>query len=108
IDSGRLEIHASRPSLYGLEMHLATMHKHVVEFAPRTLILDPISNLNQAGAASGPMLVRLVDFLKNRGITALFTSLTSDPQRPESTDAGVSSLMDTWLLVRNLETIGER
>ena len=110
IKADLLRFHAARPTFYGLEMHLAVIHKAVTTFSPSAVILDPMTNLFQAGAEEDvrPMLIRLLDFLKSRGITALFTSLTGGGAASETTDVGVSSLMDTWLLLRNLETSGER
>ncbi|HLX69866.1 MAG TPA: circadian clock protein KaiC [Verrucomicrobiae bacterium] len=108
---GLLQFHASRPTLYGLETHLAVMHKQVKDFNPRVVIIDPISNLVNTGAASEvrSMLLRLVDFLKAKQITAFFTSLTSaDAATLEQTDVGISSIMDTWLLLRDIELGGER
>ena len=108
---GLLQFHASRPTLYGLETHLAVMHKQIKEFGPRVVIIDPISNLINAGSPSEvrAMLLRLVDFLKAQQITALFTSLTSMGSATlEDTDLGVSSVMDTWLLLRDIELGGER
>jgi circadian clock protein KaiC len=108
--NGTLRLHASRPTLLGLEAHLVQIHKHVVDFDPAVVILDPISNFVASGTAADAqtMLLRLIDFLKARGVTALFTHLTSGGRPTEATDIGVSSLIDTWLLVRDLETGGER
>ena len=106
-----LQFHASRPTLYGLETHLAVMHKQIKEFNPRVVIIDPISNLVNTGSAIEvrAMLLRLVDFLKSRKITALFTSLSSaDMKTLEQTDVGISSIMDSWLLLRDIELGGER
>jgi circadian clock protein KaiC len=108
---GLLKYHASRPTVYGLEMHLVTIHKLVKDFAPDVIILDPITNLATMGSAGevNSMLVRLIDFLKTEGITALFTGLTSAAQSSlEATEVGISSLIDTWLVVRDMETNGER
>jgi circadian clock protein KaiC len=85
------------------------MHKQIIQFDPRVVVIDPVTNLTEVGnvmEARG-MLTRLVDFLKTRGITALFTSLSAG-NNAEMTEVGISSLMDTWLLVRNLESNGER
>jgi circadian clock protein KaiC len=106
---GLLRFYASRPHVYGLETHLALMHKQIIQFDPRVVVIDPVTNLTEVGnvmEARG-MLTRLVDFLKTRGITALFTSLSAG-NNAEMTEVGISSLMDTWLLVRNLESNGER
>jgi circadian clock protein KaiC len=111
VKKGLLEIHSSRPTLYGLEMHLAVMHKTIREFLPQIVIVDPINNLIATGSSQEvrAMLVRLIDFLKMQKITALFTNLTSPSQDSlEETDIGLSSLMDTWLLLRDIESGGER
>lgn len=106
---GLLEIHATRPSLYGLEMHLLTMHKQIEAFGPRLVVLDPISSLMSAGSPRDVkwMMVRLFDSLKMRQITGFVTYLTANT-RMEETEAGISSLIDTWLEVRDVETNAER
>jgi circadian clock protein KaiC len=108
--AGRLTIHASRPTLLGLEAHLVQIHKLVQEVEPSTVIVDPISNFVSGGTAADAhaMLLRLIDFLKTKRITAMFTHLTSGGRTLEATDVGVSSLIDTWLLVRDFELGGER
>jgi len=105
-----LRFRSSRPTFCGLETHLAIMHKLVEEFDPSAVIVDPVTNLLQIGdeREAGAMLVRLIDYLKMRGTTCLFTSLTAGGSAIEATDVGVSSLMDTWILLRNLESGGER
>jgi circadian clock protein KaiC len=103
-------MHASRPTFHGLEMHLVQLHKMVAEFEPEAVIIDPISNFTAAGTTTEvqSMLLRLVDFLKERQITALFTHLTSGNDAREATDVGISSIIDTWLLMRDIELGGER
>jgi circadian clock protein KaiC len=111
VKKGLLQFHASRPTLYGLETHLAVMHKQVRDFKPRVVVIDPISNLINSGSTNEvrSMLLRLVDFLKSQQITAFFTSLSSpDMKSLEQTDVGISSIMDTWLLLRDIELGGER
>jgi circadian clock protein KaiC len=110
VRAGLLTFHSSRPTLHGLEMHLAIMHRMVEKLKASAVIIDPITNLIQSGSrdAVNAMLVRLLDFLKERRVTTLFTSLTGGGQAAEATEAGISSLMDTWLLLRNLEASGER
>src|SRR5882724_8352105 len=111
VKKGLLQFSASRPTLYGLETHLAVMHKQVAEFSPDVVVIDPISNLVNTGSPNEvrSMLLRLVDFIKSRRITALFTSLSSpDMKTLEQTDMGISSIMDTWLLLRDIELGGER
>jgi circadian clock protein KaiC len=91
-------------------MHLATMMKTIREFEPDVVVVDPLSNIGSAGttAEAGLLATRLVDFLKSSGITGLFTSLAAPSALDPQTDIGVSSLIDTWLLVRELESNGER
>jgi circadian clock protein KaiC len=113
IKKGLLEIHASRPTLQGHEQHLVTMHDAVRAFHPTVVAVDPITNLFMAhnDAEVKPTLMRLIDFLKKEQITAIFTSLTTGGDAmtaPEDSQVGVSSLMDTWLLLRNIEFNGER
>jgi circadian clock protein KaiC len=105
VKKGLLKMHSSRPTLHGLEMHLVQMHKMVAEFDPTAIVVDPISNFIDTSSAieAQSMLLRLVDFLKSRGTTALFTHLTSGRSALEATDIGVSSLIDTWLLLRDIE-----
>jgi circadian clock protein KaiC len=110
IDKGLLEMHASRPTLHGLEMHLVAIHKKIKRFKPKTVILDPITNLVTVGSVSEvkSMLIRLIDFLQAEQITVLFTALALNTIVNEQTDEGVSSLVDAWLLVRDIESNGER
>lgn len=110
-DKGLLQFQAWRPTTYSLEMHLVRLHKFVEDTKPSAVIVDPITNLLSVAADRAEvtsMLTRLLDFLKYRQITALFTSLTHGGQATEATDIGISSLIDTWLLVRDLEINGER
>jgi circadian clock protein KaiC len=111
IRKGLLQIHASRPTLHGLEQHLVIMYDTVREFDPAVVAVDPITNLVPSNSIQQvkPMLMRLIDFLKQRLITALFTSLTDlKGDVSEGSMVGVSSLMDTWLQLRNVESNGER
>lgn len=110
VKKGLLKFVATRPTFHGLEMHLTSIHKEVKEFDPSLIVIDPISNFMTAGTAreTNSMLVRLVDFLKVRGTTAVFISLTSGGKSLESTDEGLSSLIDTWILLRDIELGGER
>ncbi|HEV8510319.1 MAG TPA: circadian clock protein KaiC [Gemmatimonadales bacterium] len=107
---GLLQVHAARPTTSGLEGHLSAMHRLIEEKKPRVVVVDPISNLISVGTSVEvkAMLARLIDFMKVRQVTALFTSLTFDEAHPEGTDVGISSFMDTWLVLRNLEMNGER
>lgn len=110
IDAGLLEMHAARPTLTGLEMHLVAIHKHVRRFKPKTIILDPITNLVTIGSLSEvkSMLIRLIDFLQTEQVTVVFTALSLNTNENEATDEGVSSLVDAWILVRDIEANGER
>ncbi|HEX7627741.1 MAG TPA: circadian clock protein KaiC [Candidatus Methanoperedens sp.] len=105
-----LDIYAVRPTIYGLEMHLVKMYKLINEFKPQVVIIDPITNLITVGSETEvkSMLSRLIDFLKMNQITALFTNLSHAGGALELTEFGISSLMDTWLLLRDIEIGGER
>jgi circadian clock protein KaiC len=111
MDSGLLNVRSERPTAFGLEVHLARIHDEVRRFDPHVVVIDPITNFFSVGSATEvhATLTRLVDMLKSRGITALFTSLTNPNSGSlELTNAGVSSVIDAWLLVRELEQHGER
>ena len=101
VAKGLLQFHADRPNRHGLETHLLTMHHAVEVFDPDVVVMDPITNLLAVGTTIDvrSMLTRVIDFLKMRGTTALFTSLTSSEQTLEQTETLISSLMDTWILV---------
>ncbi len=107
---GLLQFQATRPTHYGLETHLTTSIKLINDFKPSIVILDPINAfvLGENQTEVKTMLLRLVDFLKMKGITAFFTSLTSAGDTMENTDVYISSLIDTWLLLRDIEIGGER
>jgi circadian clock protein KaiC len=110
IKAGLLQIHSSRPSAHGLEMHLVRMHKLIEDFGPSVVVMDPLSNMKSAGTTedSQAMLVRLIDYLRSRMVTLLLVSLTGGGETTEATDEDVSSIVDTWLLVRDIELDGER
>ena len=110
VNKGLLEFRNSRPTLYGLEMHLVTMHKAIETFNPAIVVVDPISNLVAAASEMEvkSMLSRLIDFLKMKQITAFCTDLTAMDESLERTEVGISSLMDTWLLLQVIEGSGER
>jgi circadian clock protein KaiC len=108
--SGLLQFRATRPTLYGLETHLTTSIKQINLFKPDIVILDPINAFVVGGNQNEVkiMLLRLVDFLKMKKITAFFTSLSTAGDIMEDTDVSISSLIDTWLLLRDIESGGER
>jgi len=108
VKRGLLQFHSARPTLYGLEMHLATMFKEISAFKPRVVIVDPITSLMEAGsdAESKGMVTRLIDFLKSEQITSLFTSLTQGNHNLQQSEMGMSSLMDAWLLLQDFEGNG--
>jgi circadian clock protein KaiC len=110
VKKGLLKFHNARPSAWGLEIHLALIHKSTSEFKPAVVVVDPITNFLAVGESieTKQMLTRLIDFLKMRQITGMFTSLTSAQSEVEDSEVGVSSLMDAWLLVRTIESNGER
>lgn len=109
VAKGLLKFEVARPTVYGLEMHLVRMYALIGEFKPEVVIMDPISNMVAVGTEQevNAMLNRLIDFIKSRGITGVFTSL-AHPEATEMTEVAISSLIDTWLLLRTVETSGER
>lgn len=108
IDAGLLQCIAARPTFYSLEAHLAVMLREVQRFAPMLVVLDPISAFLESGEAREvqAMLLRMIDYLKSKGITGVFTHLAHE-QGESRTDAGLSSLMDAWILLLNREANGE-
>jgi circadian clock protein KaiC len=110
VERGLLKFHAVRPTVYGLEGHLTTIHKLLREVHPAVVVMDPVSNLFSVGSQQDvhATLMRLIDHLKSQQITAFFTSLNHGGTHLESTDVGISSLIDTWLLLRDIELYGER
>lgn len=110
VKRGLLRFHSARPSLYGLEMHLATMFKEIAAFQPHVVIIDPITSLMDAGTnfECRGMVTRLIDYLKAGLVTSLFTSLTQGGHALQQSEAAMSSLMDSWLLLQDLEGNGER
>jgi circadian clock protein KaiC len=110
VKKGLLNIHSSRATFYGLEMHLGLIHKIVQQFKPDIVVVDPVGALTGAGTRhdANLMIVRLIDFLKLRGITAMLTNLTSGGEALERTEIDISSIVDTWLLLRDIELDGER
>ncbi len=110
VKQGRLKFCAERPTGVGLEMHLLNVHREVTTFRPQIAVLDQITNFTALGNTLEikAMLTRLIDFFKMQQVTALFTTLTGSAGPLEATDSGVSSLMDTWLLLRDIENGGER
>jgi len=110
VELGLLQFRAARPTQAGLEMHLATMLKQIAAFDPQVVVVDPLNSFVTVGNEDDVklMLLRLVDTLKDRQTTGFFTSLTAGGDGLERTDIAVSSLIDTWLLVRDIENGGER
>jgi circadian clock protein KaiC len=110
VKKGLLKFQNARPSAWGLEIHLAVMHQTIAKFNPSVVVIDPITNFLAVGDQidTKAMLTRLIDFLKIKQITGMFTSLTSGQIEVENSEVGVSSLMDVWLLVKTIESNGER
>jgi circadian clock protein KaiC len=110
VQRGWLRFHAARPTLCGLEMHLATMFKEIAAFQPTVVIVDPITSLLTAGTdfETKGMVTRLIDFLKGGQVTSLFTSLTHGGHALQQSEIAMSSLMDSWLLLQDFEGNGER
>ena len=110
VERGLLRFEAARPTLHGLELHLAAVHQAIEDFRPVNVVLDPVTNLVQAGTQSEAhaMLMRMIDYLKSYEITTWLTSLTSPGLMAVETQVGISSLIDTWISLRDVETSGER
>jgi circadian clock protein KaiC len=110
IKKGLLNFHASRPTVYGLEMHLVAIHKIIRDMKPTVVVLDPITNLTTAGGVNEvkSMLIRLIDFLQTEGITVMLTSLSFNKTLVTQADEDISSLVDTWLIVQDIENNAER
>ncbi|NBB10255.1 circadian clock protein KaiC [Pseudomonas sp. SLFW] len=106
-DSGLLKIESARPSLYGLEVHLARMHREIKTFQPHAVVIDPISAFRGPESEVHATLLRLVDLLKSRGITAIFCSLADVAVRSPGLEREISSLMDSWISLTNIEADGE-
>lgn len=110
LDQGLLSVHSVRAASHGLELHLVSFYKMIKQFAPRVLVIDPISAFLRGGTAhdANAMVTRLVDFAKMQGVTACFTSLTAGDAALEKTSLEISSMVDTWLLLRDVEAAGHR
>ena len=108
VESGLLRFEAARPSLHGLETHLARMHRDIVRFKPSLVVIDPVSALSGPPNELQATLLRMVDMLKSRDITAVFTTLNSEGGFDERSDLGLSSLMDAWIKLKDNEANGER
>ena len=110
VQAGLLQYYGTRTTSYGLEMHLVKMHKLIEDSQPSVVVIDPVTSFLSSGTANEVkgMLTRLIDFLKSRHITAFLTTLTSEVEHLEQTDVHVSSLIDTWLVLRDMESGGER
>ncbi len=108
VRAGLLRFEAARPSVFGLEMHLARMHRDIDTFDPAVVVVDPLSALHGPTSELQATLMRMIDLLKGRGITAVFTSLRSERGGEPADDLGVSSLMDAWIKLLHIEANGER
>jgi circadian clock protein KaiC len=108
--SGLLRFHCVRPTIYGLETHLGNIHRLLEDFSPAAVVMDPVTSLMSGGPTEEvkAMLTRLIDFIKNANITALFTCLVEGGGEPENSGVGISSLMDTWILLTMIQSAGER
>jgi circadian clock protein KaiC len=110
VKKGLLRFHASRPSFYGLEMHLVTIHDLILEYKPDVVVLDPITDffVVGSGAEVKSIVTRIIDFLKTKGITTMLTTLTNEEMAVDDSMVGISSLIDTWISLRHIENNGER
>jgi circadian clock protein KaiC len=110
VDKGLLRFVAKRPTQFGLEAHLVGLHVAVTDFKPVAVVMDPITSMSSIGETEQikAMLTRLIDFLKQERITGVITSLTTGGAPLEQSEATISSLMDTWIILRSDESGGER
>jgi circadian clock protein KaiC len=110
VRKGLLRFEAVRPSYHGLEGHLLSLHGAVDRFRPAAVVVDPITGLGNLGSSNdvGSMLTRIIGHLKNLNVTSVFTSLTAPAEFPERSEAGISSFMDAWILIRMVEAANER
>lgn len=110
VDKGLLKFHIARPAMYGVEMHLVVMEDEVSRFKPQNVIIDPMTDFTAVGGGREikSLLTRLIDLLKARGITIMMTDLIRGDINPEKPETYISSIIDTWILLRNIEYNGER
>jgi circadian clock protein KaiC len=108
VETGLLQVETKRPSSFGFEMHLALMQRELDRFQPSSVIVDPVTSFRGPDSEVHALLLRMLDMLKTRGITTIFTSLTSSNDRVTQSDFGLSSLMDTWIFLLDIERNGER
>jgi len=110
VKKGLLQFHVARPTHYGLEMHLVTMYNLINEHNPDVVVLDPITDFFAVGSQAEvkATITRIIDFLKTKQITGFFTSYTSEEDGADQSIVGISSLIDAWISLRNLEINGER
>ena len=108
VESGLLRFETKRPTSFGFEMHLAHMQRELDRFRPAAVIVDPVTSFRGPDSEVHALLLRMIDILKTRGITTIFTSLTSSDERVAQSDFGLSSLMDTWISLVDIESNGER
>ena len=108
VEVGLLQFEAARPSLYGFEMHLARMHRDIEQFKPAAIVVDPISAFRGPATEIHATLLRLADICKTSGDHRVFTSLSAADEQMSESERSVSSLMDTWISLRDIEANGER
>jgi circadian clock protein KaiC len=111
VEKGLLQHRAWRPSQYGMEMHLLRIQKLVDELKPANVVVDPVTDFASGSTETAvhAMMIRMVDFLKQNGITAILTNLIKGGQKSlEETEQGISTFVDTWILLRDIEQSGER
>lgn len=110
IRNDMLRFHVARPTAYGLEMHLASIHQAAIAYKPSVMVVDSVTSLMSMGAGSEvtSMIVRLIDFLKMSGITLVMTALVESTHDASTTGVNVSSLVDVWLTLGNRDIDGAR
>ncbi|MDR3436298.1 circadian clock protein KaiC [Telmatospirillum sp.] len=108
VEAGLLRFETTRPTSFGFEMHLAHMQRELDRFRPSAVIVDPVTSFRGPDSEVNALLLRMLDMLKTRGVTTIFTSLTFSTERMAQSDFGLSSLMDSWISLADIESNGER
>ena len=105
-----LYFYTARATTNSLEGHLDNIMTMVREVEPTCVVLDPISAFRPIANENETklMLIRLNDYLRARKITTVFTALSSDGEYSEHADVQLSSIADTWIVVRIMDYKGER
>lgn len=106
---GRLKIVCQYPEVSGLEDHLVEIKRVIEAFDPQRVAVDSLSALERVATPKGfrEFVIAATSFIKHRQIAGLFTSTTPTLLGGTSvTEAHISTLTDTILLLRYVEMDG--